>query len=286
MTTDSPWALDRWDAAIVSTIADLCTGTAVVRTSEAIRALHGEHGNDPPWWLTRIGRLAGTWWLPLPLIAPVGNLGSPDIDAADPDFTEVGLNAAGRLVASDIDSYPIGLINGGDTTPAFDPRRVLSAVAASAAADLADGELVDQVGGPVAPGGGTVSGDFELLAAGAPVPVTYRSRFSYHGTDLTIDALPPGVGADHALRALLDRRWRTLVEDADNHSTGHLTRLSVHLADGVTGEEAARQLDAAAPFTVVRQVHLDLPLVEMIRRCAAHPGAGGAVLQLLNALGE
>ncbi len=145
---------------------------------------------------------------------PRGNLGSRVDPPASARYVEMSLSEVGQLLATDgpASSLPMGFINGNihvdGTRPAFEPTRVLDAVALAASSpSVTDAELVDLVGPPAFPAGCAVEGDVDALHAGQAVTLTLTARLDPDpsGTELLMTGLPPVVNPHEVIQSLAER---------------------------------------------------------------------------------
>jgi hypothetical protein len=145
---------------------------------------------------------------------PTGNAGSRTDPPAGPRYVDMSLSEVGELLATEtqVAALPVGFVNGNmhvdGLRPAFEPARVLDAVALAATKpQVSDTELVDAVGPPSFPVGCTVEGDVDGLHAGEEVTLTLAARLDPDptGNALLMTGVPPVVNPLEVLASLADR---------------------------------------------------------------------------------
>ena len=126
------------------------------------------------------------WKLPIPLIEPWGNFGSPGSDPpASAYYTEARLSPAGQIALAaergEIAPVPIGLINGNThrqgTRPPFRPAAIIDAIRqVLRRPKITAKQILDIIGPPDFVTGSAVTGDLDALFAGQRTELGLQSR--------------------------------------------------------------------------------------------------------------
>lgn len=281
------WALDRIDLAIIRAVRELSgSSRSPVRTSSVLGELQARESS---WvnWPYRLGRLAAPWMVSVPLLDPIGNVALRGVPPADPSFTEVSLTPAGRLAATHGRVLPLLLMNGGRSSPGFDPLRVLQVVhEVMADPSMSSRAMLSGLGSPSSPDGCAIDLDLDRLSQGLVTAIAYRSRWRLIETNaIEVRDLHHDVDPGQALAALV--RARDLVEHVQDRTTGGQVSIVASVRPGVGREEVIAALGRRFPFSVRRTAWMRFPLSLTVRHCAEVNRVDPAPIeQLLGLLGR
>ncbi|MBI4940795.1 MAG: hypothetical protein HY830_08610 [Actinobacteria bacterium] len=183
-------------------------GGPAAATTQVLATVEAAAGVGPRYAYPMLVDLAVPWRRHLPLVEPLGNVGTQGDDPpADARYTEVRLSPAGRLALAAeqgaVGPVPFALVEGtlyrDGTVPSFAPGAVLEALRTGSA----------DAGPPVLPTGGLVEGDVEGLLAGRPARIRLVCRVVRErrpGRDvLVVTEVPLGANPDEVVRMVADR---------------------------------------------------------------------------------
>lgn len=134
--------------------------------------------------------LARSWIIPLPLIRLTGEVNDRAFPPTPPEETDCRLTEVGRAVlsaeAGRLGPVPLGIITGtlwrGGIQPSLEPHRVLRLLRELVADPaLADGEILEAIGGPYSPAGCDLAGDLDALAQGKTTTLRETGRITITG---------------------------------------------------------------------------------------------------------
>lgn len=192
-------------------------------TPQVLATVEAATGVGPRYAYPMLVDLAVPWRRHLPLLEPLGNVGTRGDDPpADARYTMVRLSPAGRLALAAergaVGPVPFGLVEGtlyrDGTVPSFAPDAVLAALRTGAM----------DAGPPVLPTGGLVEGDVKGLLAGRPARLRLVCRVVREHqpgrevlvvTEVPLGANPDEIGRMVAARHDAEVRGAPAVRYAD-----------------------------------------------------------------------
>jgi len=227
--------------------------------------------------LLRRGR---PWSVHLPLVELLGNAGSRDDRAADPEHLEVRLSPVGALAQAaergEAGPVPLDLIEGtvfrGGRQPAYEPAAVVSALLAGRT----------DLGPPAFPTGGVVGGQLEALRRGDGARITVASTIRAEGGHLAITEIPYGVGPQdlrdrvHDARAALRAAHETcpMLRIVDETNVRDGVRLYVEPEKGADLRELRDWLLRIPPVQRTFDCVLPAPMAELATTWDRGDGSG------------
>ncbi len=270
------------------------------RTSDVLVLLEDVHGVGPRHAYPLVVDLAVPWLRHLPLLDGYGNLGSRHGDqSAEAKYTEIRLSPTGALALAaergEVGPLPLDLIEGtmwrGGRVPAFDPRRVLDALAAGAA----------EAGPPTTASGGRVGGEIDVLLAGGEARLRFVCTIIEEPGILVITEVPLCAPTDQVVQFVAARASRherlplghldrgdlpalpsAPVIHISDDSTGAGIRIVCRLAPDADAVEARRWLTAIWPVTVEADCRLPAPMPDRLRTWHGGDGSGVAALAAMS----
>jgi hypothetical protein len=286
--------LDPGEVAVLDALDLLGAGPEAepVACSDVLLAAERLHGVAPSAsWPLLVARGA-PWVVHLPLVEPVGNIGSQAGDPpAEPEHVGARLSELGALALAaerdELGPLPIGLVEGtlnrGGAVPPFDPAAVVGAL-------LAGGT---DVGPPSMPAGGTVDGDVEALLRGEPARLVLGCTIVDEIDRLVITEVPLGVTTADVVDAVATRlrgyeQWEggvprrvrrheagASVHDIRDESSGRFgLRLVIDIERRTNVPRVVEWLRTVRPVTVEVDCRLPAPMPDLLRGWDRGDGSG------------